>query len=232
MQGFYNFLNSKAGLMILGFLATTSSGAIISYLVQTKMAENERNFDIYQERYKEQKQLQKDLLQASNTRAFTLRQVLDRAIDSDKTVGTAKNFWLENYAEVKDQWNKELIDYHSMARVLFSEEVSDLLLYGDENRPERFNNVEENLKFSLQESYQPKSLHGAFIAAHATAYHLVFKCAESDKCENWDDMVELAKTQLDLVELKQSCLSYSIAGEMLSAPYNLEENFRLPDRCL
>ena len=47
MKNFLNFLNSGAGLLILGFVVTTGVGSILNYLIQTEESNNERWFEMY-----------------------------------------------------------------------------------------------------------------------------------------------------------------------------------------
>jgi hypothetical protein len=233
LRGVFEFLNSNAGLLILGFLVTTVGGTILNDLIQSQKSRNDQNFVMYQTRLNEAKELQKTLLESSTDRSFYLKQIVvkianPRENPSDET----KNFWRENVRSTKDTWNKDLYYMHAQMGVLFSKELASMLLIDKENEPGLYDTVVENVDEAVYEKNKPKSLHGAFVAAHATAYHLVWKCDEPcDKRKK--DLLDLALKQLKHLELLHSCLSYRMSGELLRYPYGPkpEQIIDMPKRC-
>ena len=109
MKNLLNFLNSGAGLLILGFLVTTGGGSILTYLIQTGKSNNERSFEMYKIRLEEAKSLQKVLLEHSTERVFYLEQILSKLGDPNQKSEDTKKFWYEKYSKVKDDWNKNLV---------------------------------------------------------------------------------------------------------------------------
>lgn len=232
MKNFLNFFNSSAGLLILGFLVTTGGGTILSHLIQNGRSNNERNFEMYKTRLEEAKKLQKVLLEHSTARVFYLEQILSRVGDSEQKPEDTLDFWHKNYTSVKDNWNKNLVYWDGQIRVLFPKgDLHDLLVSDYEDRLIIHDNVEYYLNEDEYNKHKPKTVHGAFVDAHATVYYLVFKCQEKEKCAKRDDFMKLAEKQMNYLKLLHGCLSYRISGELLLDPYGPQKEYVIPAHC-
>lgn len=230
MKNLFNFLNSSAGLLILGFLVTTGGGSILNYFIQNGSSNNERKFEMYKTRLEEAKSLQKVLLEHSMVRLFYLEQILSMLGDPHQKPEDIKKFWIEKYVNVKDDWNKNLVYWQAQMQVLFKGNLADLLESDDENR-RISHDAMKNLKEDEYIKNKPETVHGAFVAAHATMYHMVFKCQEKENCKEWDDLLKLADNQMKNLIFLHRCLSYRISGELLVDPYGPQKEFVAPAQC-
>jgi len=232
MSGFvksaYEFLESKTGILLVGFLVTTVGGAILSDAIQTKKAQNDHEFEMYKVRLAEAKALQEKLLASSNARAFYLHQVVAQlANPSEHTPQDIERFWEKNIEPSKDEWNKDLYFFHAQARVLFSHGLADALLAYDENMPILHDSVLERLDEVTYQKTKPRSLHGTFVAAHATAYHLPRKCDDGRPCDR-AKLLALVERQLNDLEIAQGCLAYRLSEELLHNPYGPRRDTSAP----
>jgi hypothetical protein len=235
MKNFLNFLNSSAGLLILGFLLTTGLGAVLNLVIQNQRSHNERGFEIYKTRLVEAKTLQENLLEQSTARFFYLEQILGKLEDPPEKT---QEYWKKNYNAVKDDWNKKVVNFHAQMRILFTGNLPSLLFSDYEDPITTEGLVRKNLQYMRNkdeyEKNTPKTIHGAFVDAHATIYHMVFICqktTEENDCKEWDNLMELAHRQMVHLKLMHSCLSYGISGQLLVDPYGPQKESRTPKQC-
>lgn len=93
-QSLLEFLQTKSGLLILGFLFTTVCGSLLNYQIQTKLSKNNHNLEMYKTRLSEAKNLQEKLLRNSNARYFYLHQVLAKLAHPEECKpGEIQKFW-------------------------------------------------------------------------------------------------------------------------------------------
>jgi len=230
------FLETKSGLVILGFIVTTVGGTILNNEIQQKSLENEHSFEMYKIRLAEAKALQQRLLEASNARFFYLHQVLAQLAHPENYSRKAvEKFWLANVEPAKDNWNKELYYFHAQARVLFSPTLSNLLLVYEENKPIIHDPVTSKFDQRVYEQTIPRSLHGALVDVHATVFYLLWKCNGTEKCDRsrLKQLNELAAKQMDYLDLIQSCFAYRISAELLRYPYGpmAASTTQMPAQC-
>jgi hypothetical protein len=109
--------------------------------------------------------------------------------------------------------------------------LTNMLLVHEESLSILQDPVTEKLNEDTYQSTKPKSLHGAFVDAHATLFYLLRKC-EGPGCQR-NALLGLAKKQLDYLELLHSCLSYRMSGELLRYPYGPKEerDIEIPKQC-
>jgi hypothetical protein len=229
----HEFLESKTGFLILGFLVTTVAGSFLNNEIQEKKSKNDRAFEMHRIRLTEAKALQEKILANSNARSFYLHQVLAQLANSaEYTREDASKFWDVNVEPTKDKWNKDLYYLHAQSRVLFTPELADILLVQKDNLPIVRDQVLEKLDEKKYKDIRPRSLHGAFVDAHATIYHLLRKCHKDEKCDR-KKLEGLAEKQLNYLELVQSCLAYNLSGELLQNPYGpkASAHVQVPAQC-
>lgn len=236
MERFWKALNSGAGLLLLGFLVTTSGGAFINHVIQRSALTYKQRFEMYKIWLPEAKVLQTELLKHSNERRFYLEQVVTRAGNEEASSKETRKYWRDNYSSVKDNWNTKLITFHSKLGVLFDDDLADLLLCCGEGRLIIKDPVLEKLAPDSYEKTKPKSLHGAFVDIHATAYHIVFKCLEENdrpECVKNErpKLINLVEKQMAHLDQLHICLSYAITGKLLVDPYGPRPSYSLPEKC-
>jgi hypothetical protein len=234
LSAIYEFLESKTGFLIFGFLVTTVAGSFLNNEIQEKKSINDRAFELHRIRLTEAKALQQKILENSNSRSFYLHQVLAQLENPDEFERDAvSKFWDTNVEPTKDKWNKDLYYLHAQARVLFAPALADIVLVNKENLPTMRDQVLEKLDDETYKKTRPSSLHGAFVDAHATIYHLLRKCHKYRECER-QKLEKLAEKQLNYLELVQSCLAYSLSNELLQNPYGPKagESVTLPAQCV
>lgn len=227
-------LETKSGLVILGFVVTTVGGSIVSSRIQVKNSENEHTFEMYKIRLNEGKALQKDILAESNARSFYLHQVVAQIAHPEQyTTQQASNFWDANVELAKDKWNKDLRYFHAQTRVLFSSTLADMLLTHTEDVPVIHDPVLEKLDEDNYRKTKPKTLHAALVDTHATVYHLLRKCPRDPECAQ-AALLKLAEKQLNYLGMVQSCFAYQISSELLQYPYGPQAQTRIepPEQCV
>jgi len=231
MRKLWDSLNKPAGLLLLGFLVTTTGGATLNWVIQTTASDNERRFQMYKIRLDEAKLLQKELLESSTTRLFYLEQILSRLGDPDQKPESLRKYWNNKYSPVKDNWNRNLLRWQAQSRVLFSKDIPDAIVTEAENPLIVHDDVDENLDEAYYKKHEPRTVHGAFVKAHATIYRMVFKVADRRKCNNWSALEKLAEKQVSHLKSLHTCLSYRISGKLLVDPYGPKKEFTLPEEC-
>lgn len=231
--GFLKFLETKTGIILLSFFVTTICCSIISSGIQNKLSENEHNFEMYKIRLNEAKLLQKDVIKLSNSRIFSLNQILSRIENEEQyTSEDIEIFWKENVTNPKNEWNYNLHYLHAQSRVLFSEKLSEMLMSYYDEKIKLHDPVVDKLDDSVYERTIPKTLHGALIDAHATMFYLMKKCNKNTGCKK-EELIKLAEKQLDHLVIVQSCFAYRISSELLQYPYGPKshEAIVLPSQC-
>jgi hypothetical protein len=122
--GFLNFLDSKYGILIVGFLVTTVGASVVNHRIQTLKSQNDQFFEMYKIRLKEAKEIQQKLLQNSTARSFYLSQMLvQMANPAQNPPEKAEKFWDDHVVPTKDEWNKDLHFMHAQVNVLFSKKA-------------------------------------------------------------------------------------------------------------
>lgn len=139
----------------------------------------------------------------------------------------------DNVSPTKDSWNKDLYYLHAQARTLFTNTLADMLLVIKEIGPIIEDQVIEKLDKATYERTKPRSLHGAFVNAHATVYHLLKKCKKPEDSDR-TNLQKLAEKQMKHLELVQNCLTYRISSELLQYPYGpkMEAVIQMPKECV
>jgi len=230
------FFETKSGLLILGFLATTICGSYLNYQIQTRQSENEHSFQMYKTRLSEAKILQEKLLENSNIRSFYLQQVLTQFAHPEEFKHAAiEKYWSDHVTPSKDQWNKDLYHLHAQARALFTPALADMLLVYEETLSRTHDSVIDKFNEASYKNSMPRSLHGAFVDTHATLYYLMTKCKKPGAAEcDQPKLLKLAEDQLNHLEVIQNCLGYRISGELLRYPYgpNANVEIQMPKRCI
>jgi hypothetical protein len=228
-----NFLDSKYGLIIVGFLVTTVGASVVNHRIQTLKSQNDQSFEIYKIRLTEAKAIQQKLLENSTARSFYLDQVFVQiANPAQNPPEKVDKYWDTHVEPTKDQWNKDLHFAHAQVNVLFSKTLADLLFVYKEGRSTPRDPVLEKLDERTYEATLPTTLHGAFVDAHATVYYLLRKCKEPGCPRN--ELVVLAEKQLHYLEWIHGCLSYRMSGELLRYPYGPKEEriVETPPQCV
>ncbi len=129
---------------------------------------------MYKTELSEARILQKDLLETSAARFFYLHQVLEKLEHQERyKPGEILKYWNDNVQRTKDNWNKPLYRFHAQARTLFTPTLADMLVVSEEDEVVIDDKVLDKLDEATYESTKPRSLHGAFVDAHATVNHLL-----------------------------------------------------------
>lgn len=143
----WEFLNSKFGLLIVGFILTTILGAFLSALVQHSSWRRQTRLELFRRRYDEGTAFLNELAKLIGKRFFLLQDYLwaISKTNADKIVNSE-----QPYFESVREWNTSLRLYRAKLRLLVGEEMAlEFLDYGDDRRLEH-----------------PRSLHYLFIRAH------------------------------------------------------------------
>ncbi len=209
------FLDTKAGLVILGFLVTTVGGSILNVQIQERAARNQYAFELAKERFKEARQLQADLLQSSNARAFTLSQVIGQlAHPADYPFKEVKAYWDDKVEPPKVEWNLKRYQFHAQARALYSPALADLIYRAEEDPTEVQDEDPEARDPAQYDARKPRSLHGALVDLNRTAYRMLRKCQAQPACDT-ARLQRLANRQVAHLELLQRCVLYRMSHELL-----------------
>jgi hypothetical protein len=233
-QSVLEFLETKSGFLILGFLVTTVCGSLLNYQIQTKQSENNQNFEMYKTRLSEAKNLQKNLLERATARSFYLQQVLVRLAQPEKyKPDEIHKYWNDHVSPSKDCWNKDLYYLHAQARTLFTADLADMLLVYNEDLASMRDSVIEKLDEATYRRTKPRSLQGAFINAHATVYHIYAECKNPRDCDR-TNLLKLAEKQIKYLDVVKSCLAYRISSELLQYPYGPKAwaLIHMPEQCV
>jgi hypothetical protein len=168
----WEFLNSKFGLLVVGFILTTLLGGVLSSWLQNASWKRQMRVDLFRKRYEEGTQLLDDLSDNVGRRFFAMQRFLWSL--ADPTSDKCQNIEAE-YFKIVGEWNASLRTYRNKIRLLISEEHADRFLdYRDDLRPE-----------------DPSSLHYIFVRAHnavmqAKARRIAVDKAQVDVTElNW-----------------------------------------------
>jgi len=207
------FLDSKAGLLVLGFVLTTMGGAILNERIQNKLRENDHAFELYKSRLNSAMGLEERVLKSANKRLFHLQQMLPKLEHPEEYGKKAglEHYWLKSVETSKDSWNEDLQLFRAQAEVYFGVEVSDRIATASEMALVIHNQVIQKLGDACYKDRLPRSLHGAFVDAHATVYHLLRKCGSADCDGRRQDLLDLAKLQLDHVQKVQDDLAQTLS---------------------
>jgi hypothetical protein len=233
LQSLHTFLETKSGLLILGFTATTVCGGLLNFLIQSRQSENEHSFAMYKTRLAEAKELQARLLARSSARSFFLEQVLTKLAHAEEyKPGEILKYWNDHVTTTKDDWNKDLYYLHAQTRVLFKPELADMVRVYEENVIVH-DQVMEKLVEATYRRTLPTSLQGAFVDAHATLYYLLTKCERSGDCRDRADLLKLAEKQMSRLAVVEQCVAYRISSELLRYPYGPRANveIEMPAQC-
>ena len=217
-QRLVDFLESKTGVLLLGFLLTTVGGSMLNTAIQQRSALNQRIAELERERFRQGTQLQTELIDSSNARVYTLSQLVGQiAHPRDWSVEFNEKYWHDRVEPAKDLWNERRYYFHAQARTLFSSELASLVYRTDEDATKANDDDPETLDAAAFALHKPKSLHGALKQLHATAYRLKQKCRLDPNCAS-APLVELADAQTAHAELMQRCVLYRLSAELLRFP--------------
>ena len=220
IAGIVRFFDSKAGLLVLGFLVTTLGGAFLNERIQNKIRENDHAFELYKSRLNAAQTLQERILRSANKRLFHLQQMLPKLKHAEEYGGPAgvEDYWAKHVETSKDSWNEDLQLFRAQAQVFFGLSVADLIVTQAEMRLVVDNNVMAKLDDPCYRDKLPRSLHASFVEAHATVYHLLRKCTAADCQARLEALRDLAKLQLDHVQQVQDELAQTLSQAVTRYP--------------
>jgi hypothetical protein len=181
----WSFLNSKVGLLLLGFVLTTLAGGLINQWFHRNAWEREiafeerrqnyewernRRFEILRRKLDEGQKSLEEISDLINLRYFRLHQVFENILSND-LVAAEKNW--KQYYETVELWNVKLLTYQNRLTRLVDKAVS-----------QEFNNYEtDNPGLS-----DPTSIHGKFYVAHNKVLALL-RCKKSQTCTVTKQMI-------------------------------------------
>ena len=141
------FLNSKFGLVLVGFVLTTLAGGFISMLLKKALWQRQTRIDLYRKRYEEGTRFLDSLSQSIGTRFFALQRFLWAIgeVDDEKLKEIEASYFL-----TVRRWNSTYWTNRNKIRLLVGDQfAADFLDYRDDYRLEA-----------------PESLHYHFVKAH------------------------------------------------------------------
>jgi hypothetical protein len=135
------FLKSKIGLLVLGFVLTTVCGALINGMYTNSTWKRDKRFELLKAELQKHDDLLSDLTKILGTRTFRLQRVVwvtdpeaSPAPDiwqlNDQTKNRLNTRWDEYYQSVVD-WNVNYRNYAVKLRLLAGDEMADKFFVGD-----------------------------------------------------------------------------------------------------
>ncbi len=178
------FLNSKFGLLVAGFFLTTLAGGVLSYWLNHLAWKRTTRFEVCRQEVEIRRAEQVELLRRrldqgqapvqavadlTGLRVFRMWNVL--------RLPQSTTAW-NDYMEVVERWNAELLGHQSRLRLLIGDDVARGLNAYETDRP----------------PVQPVSMHGHFYVAHEALLALR-RCSE--QCDSVSEAARRALTDLD-----------------------------------
>ncbi|HEY4379730.1 MAG TPA: hypothetical protein VGN01_05250 [Acidobacteriaceae bacterium] len=195
--GHSSFLSSLA-LLVIGFLLTTVTGAIIASMINKKSWERQTRIDLFKQRYVEGTTFLDELSKSVGSRFFALQRFL-WAIDtaSDEKLQAIE----QHYFKTVSEWNAKYWMNRNKIRLLIGDERANLFLdYRDDFHPDA-----------------PQSLHYHFVKAHRFVMSARNKQIATAEAQKAVDDLNWASSEL-LEILTTEFLKRATALELLKAP--------------
>ena len=216
----WEFLNSKVGLLVLGFtLSTIIGGVFVNWIGQKtweqQIAVEQKRQDFEWERSRKFEMLkfkldegQKSLEEISdliNLRFFRLHKVFENVLSGN--LKAAEENW-RNYKKTVEIWNVKLIINQNKLKRLVSVEVAN-----------QFNNYETddpNLK-------SPSSMHGHFFISHEKMRSLL-QCAKIESCVVTKEMRRNVNKHMRALDTFSDTFVDNVSTLFLERAFELEES--------
>lgn len=218
-EGLWDFLNSKVGLLFLGFLLTTIVGTIFVNWIDQKTWERQiaieqqrqdfewersRKFELLRLKLDEGQKSLEEISDLINLRFFRLHKVFENILSGNLEL--AEGNW-RDYMETVERWNVKLIINQNKLKRLVSAEVSA-----------QFNNYETDNP-ALK---KPSSIHGHFFVTHRKIRNLV-RCEKSKDCAITKEMKADVNTHMRSLDLISDEFVDRVSALFLERTFELEE---------
>ncbi len=151
-----------------------SAGAAVTHMYQLKAIEHTQELVLYKAKIDDTYSLLDELLKSISLRTFGLKRVIWAVKDPESN---AQAVW-KDYYESTRAWNEELLYYtYRLTRSLVASTIPLLINKAD--------------------YYDPRTLHGAFLQAHATIHRL--KNCKYESCDEvtMKKLIDESEQQLD-----------------------------------
>ena len=219
VRSLWKFLNTNAGVVILGFILTTLAGGIIAYWFDRLAWEREtafeakrqnfewernKRFEILRRKLNEGQRSLEEISDLINLRFFRLHKVFENILAGDSA--SASDNWAD-YMESVEQWNTKLIINQNKLERLVSREASM-----------EFNNYETD----RSDLADPTSIHGQFFVAHRHVLQLL-RCMRKPSCEITAEMRKDTNNALRNLDLHSDAFIDRTSRVFLERGYELEE---------
>lgn len=218
-KGIWAFLNSKLGLLLIGFSLTTVIGTLLTDWVQRRAWQHQtqleqqrqdfewkrsRKFELLRRKLDEGQKSLEELSDLINLRFFRLQKVYEEVLSGD--IQTAQALWSE-YMKVVERWNVKLIINQNKLERLVNKTVA-----------RQFNNYEtDNPQLT-----EPTSLHGHFYLAHKRVRRLL-DCAMQATCEDAQGVKKAATERLRALDYFSDAFVDGVSALFLEQTFALEE---------
>jgi hypothetical protein len=144
----WEFLNSKLGLLVVGFILTSIVGVLLTAIIQNSTWKRQIRLELHRKRYEEGSTFLDSLSRSIGERYFMLQRwfwLLEQGHKNAAETAEAK------YFETVSEWNCSYWTKRNKIRLLVGEGYADRFLdYADDSRPEA-----------------PQSLHYIFVQTHS-----------------------------------------------------------------
>ena len=219
LHTFWKFLNTNAGVVILGFALTTLAGGIITYWFDRLAWERETAFEAKRQNFEWERNKRFEILRRKldegqrsieeisdlvNLRFFRLHRVFENILAGD-SVSAAKSW--TSYMAVVEQWNTKLIINQNKLERLVSREASA-----------EYNNYETD----RADLSNPTSIHGQFFVAHRRVLELL-RCLRESSCQLTAETKNEANRALRGLDLHSDAFIDRTSQLFLERGYELEE---------
>jgi hypothetical protein len=219
LKGIWSILNSKLGLLIVGFSLTTVIGTFLTDWVQRRAWQYQtqleqqrqdfewkrsRKFEILRRKLDEGQKSLEEISDLVNLRFFRLQKVYEEVLSGD--IQTAQALWAE-YMKVVERWNVKLIINQNKLERLVNKDVA-----------RQFNNYETD----NPQLKEPASLHGHFYLAHKRVKRLL-DCAMQVSCEEAQEVKNEATEKLRSLDYFSDAFVDGVSALFLEQTFALEE---------
>ena len=129
----WEFLNSKFGLLVIGFLLTTVLGALFSTWLQKLIWKRQTLLDLYKARFEQGTEFLDELSEKIGKRFYRTQKLLWAFKEKKTDISGEEHL----YFEVVSEWNTVLRVYRNKIRLLIGELYANKFLdYSDDHRPD------------------------------------------------------------------------------------------------
>lgn len=172
----WEFLNSRFGILILGFALTTALGAWLTSRFQLATWKRQSRIELYGKRYEEGTQFLDDLSRTLGARFFGLQRWLWQISAPDTNALTQIE---TSYYEEVTKWNQSYWVFRNKVRLLVGEEQANFFLdYGDDQRPDHPQSIHYKFRRVHEIVRMLKSGSGTPHAAQQELDRLGWACSE------------------------------------------------------